>query len=644
MVKPKKQTVVRKLFANSAIRALAVVVLTIGVGAVVLPQLFAVTGGNPVPYVSGLRATPGNGGNYGVRLEWSGYTPNNYVVKAIYGSTLHYRDTTTSKAYSFLNLRCGTKYRFEVYAANQNGGAVSSVAAVHDIVTACPSASFTRIAVNGNNLTAYWKNNNFASKYNLQFRVDGALYSRSTTAGQYSIASTCGKTYEFFLIPEHAGQSGSPTAGPAPNRFSTAACPAPPAGQPAPTPAPTPQTPAPPVRVNNGGSSNNNSNSAPSVNAPEPAGPPATPQNFAATVSTSKVIELSWDTAENASKYIISRSTDQQNWVQIAETDNTFYDDESADFETTYYYQVQAVNADGAISGFASTEATTEAFKASNSTITSGDKKASITIPDGAIDGDYSCTIGSKSNNLRPPSGQVAVLGPYSLTCITGDGDVVNEFAEPLNTTFKLGTSGEGYKDISVRVHDGRSWSSVRNISYNQNTQQIGFKLVKSDDFGVYGVKQKSSVWVIFLILFLLLAIAAVIFFILRRRRAQNDDGYGNYPVDNAVVTTSAAALPAATTPEEEFRQAVAQPDCSHLSMAQQVIPSSMGCQECEQQGTKWNSLRICLICGHVGCSDDSSEQHALKHYNETGHPLIYEYGNPEANSIGWCYIDQTYI
>jgi hypothetical protein len=115
----------------------------------------------------------------------------------------------------------------------------------------------------------------------------------------------------------------------------------------------------------------------------------------------------------------------------------------------------------------------------------------------------------------------------------------------------------------------------------------------------------------------------------------------GSYsPAARATV----AAGPAPLTAEQEFKQALAKPDCSHLGMAQQVIPSSQGCYECEQQHTHWNSLRICLICGHVGCSDDSPEQHALKHFHATGHPLIYEYGNPAGNTIGWCYIDQTYI
>lgn len=37
----------------------------------------------------------------------------------------------------------------------------------------------------------------------------------------------------------------------------------------------------------------------------------------------------------------------------------------------------------------------------------------------------------------------------------------------------------------------------------------------------------------------------------------------------------------------------------------------------------KWMHLRLCLTCGHAGCSDDAKYQHATKHFHATGHPII---------------------
>jgi hypothetical protein len=53
------------------------------------------------------------------------------------------------------------------------------------------------------------------------------------------------------------------------------------------------------------------------------------------------------------------------------------------------------------------------------------------------------------------------------------------------------------------------------------------------------------------------------------------------------------------------------------------VAPSGSGCQECLAGGGWWFHLRRCAQCGHVGCCDSSPSQHATRHYQETGHPII---------------------
>jgi hypothetical protein len=53
------------------------------------------------------------------------------------------------------------------------------------------------------------------------------------------------------------------------------------------------------------------------------------------------------------------------------------------------------------------------------------------------------------------------------------------------------------------------------------------------------------------------------------------------------------------------------------------VEPSGTGCVECLALGGWWLHLRRCAECGHVGCCDNSPNQHASKHHAATGHPII---------------------
>lgn len=86
----------------------------------------------------------------------------------------------------------------------------------------------------------------------------------------------------------------------------------------------------------------------------------------------------------------------------------------------------------------------------------------------------------------------------------------------------------------------------------------------------------------------------------------------------------------------------IRQQACSHLDLIQPVTPSADGCEECLQIGDTWVHLRICLICGHVGCCDNSKNKHATAHFHATGHPLIQSFEPGE--TWRWCYVDQTLI
>jgi uncharacterized UBP type Zn finger protein len=52
-----------------------------------------------------------------------------------------------------------------------------------------------------------------------------------------------------------------------------------------------------------------------------------------------------------------------------------------------------------------------------------------------------------------------------------------------------------------------------------------------------------------------------------------------------------------------------------------------------------WPVLRLCLTCGHVGCCDKTRNQHALKHVQATGHPLVRPYKERGMHWV-WCYLD----
>lgn len=60
------------------------------------------------------------------------------------------------------------------------------------------------------------------------------------------------------------------------------------------------------------------------------------------------------------------------------------------------------------------------------------------------------------------------------------------------------------------------------------------------------------------------------------------------------------------------------------------------------ESGDEWVGLRVCLVCGEIGCCDSSPGKHASGHVQSTGHSLIQEFNPGESFSLGsrwqWCY------
>lgn len=82
--------------------------------------------------------------------------------------------------------------------------------------------------------------------------------------------------------------------------------------------------------------------------------------------------------------------------------------------------------------------------------------------------------------------------------------------------------------------------------------------------------------------------------------------------------------------------------DCSHIpaDLAPPRI-TAKGCEDCLAAGRRdWVHLRMCQICGHVGCCDNSPSTHATKHHGATGHALIRSF---EPDEDWWyCYTDDV--
>ena len=85
---------------------------------------------------------------------------------------------------------------------------------------------------------------------------------------------------------------------------------------------------------------------------------------------------------------------------------------------------------------------------------------------------------------------------------------------------------------------------------------------------------------------------------------------------------------------------------CSHLDQVEidtDTVPTRAdvpGCEECLKIGARWVHLRVCRICGKVGCCDSSPNRHATQHAHESGHPIVTSVEPGEDWS--YCYVEDA--
>ncbi len=80
---------------------------------------------------------------------------------------------------------------------------------------------------------------------------------------------------------------------------------------------------------------------------------------------------------------------------------------------------------------------------------------------------------------------------------------------------------------------------------------------------------------------------------------------------------------------------------CIHLDQAPAEIAPlrSVICEDCVREGTRTVHLRICLLCGQVGCCDSSPGRHAERHAHRADHAVMRSFEPGE--SWRWCYVDE---
>lgn len=92
---------------------------------------------------------------------------------------------------------------------------------------------------------------------------------------------------------------------------------------------------------------------------------------------------------------------------------------------------------------------------------------------------------------------------------------------------------------------------------------------------------------------------------------------------------------------ETELRAPVSQAECEDLRTYEQPPRPNTpgGCEDCLRDGTSWVHLRLCMVCGKVGCCDSSPQRHATAHWHESAHPVMRSFETGEA--WRWCFQHQ---
>ena len=80
---------------------------------------------------------------------------------------------------------------------------------------------------------------------------------------------------------------------------------------------------------------------------------------------------------------------------------------------------------------------------------------------------------------------------------------------------------------------------------------------------------------------------------------------------------------------------------CTHLDQIAVARPAAVaGCEDCLAIGGRWVHLRVCRVCGRIGCCDSSPNRHASHHARAEGHPIVTSVEPGE--NWSYCYVDDA--
>jgi uncharacterized UBP type Zn finger protein len=82
--------------------------------------------------------------------------------------------------------------------------------------------------------------------------------------------------------------------------------------------------------------------------------------------------------------------------------------------------------------------------------------------------------------------------------------------------------------------------------------------------------------------------------------------------------------------------------ECPHFDEATILTSDVRECAECVAMGSGWVHLRLCLVCGNVGCCDSSPNKHASDHFHATGDPVMRSLEAGE--DWGYCFVDEAWV
>jgi hypothetical protein len=81
---------------------------------------------------------------------------------------------------------------------------------------------------------------------------------------------------------------------------------------------------------------------------------------------------------------------------------------------------------------------------------------------------------------------------------------------------------------------------------------------------------------------------------------------------------------------------------CSHTDTIAFTDPGDAPreCPDCIAEGLRWVHLRLCTVCGRIGCCDSSPGKHASKHARAVNHPIMRSIEPGE--DWFWCVVDEV--